>query len=379
LINRYLFYKLYLMSYFTLQSIVSALEDKVRSQERVIARQDQALSSAQETEKQLRAHVAQMERERHSKSWHLLKEIHEELRHDATAADVVKEKGRYVPARNSHEGSFYSGRASSHTADQDVSHVDESFAHANDAYTAASVDVSAMSIPAPAPSTPAPEPAPFTETPIPVRSEAYTLPTTADLLASTSSHGSLHRSFEDTYRYNPATPSVLHAAPDFDSSAILHSPPMDWDFGPGGSLHSHYSGTDTAERVSATHRAGAHQLPAAHGVTWPKRSHEATEKVRPDAYGRDTARDSAALRSSARSSLTSSVEFSTSVADTARRSQQKADPNRQNHNSAVSAIYSDIGRLAGRLESRLKKDTTSPSASGQSTYTSPGGSHLDRK
>lgn len=343
---------------------MSSLEDKVRSQERVIARQDHALRAAQALERQLREQLAHVERERRSKSWHLLNEIHQELRQDTTKADATRIAGRYAPERSSYEGDrFYSGR------EADLSRTDDSFAQNRSGDSQPPADMSTMSVPVPAPSTPAPEPAPFTETPITKRSGNGSPPATADLLSATPTHGLLHRSFEDTYRYHPDTPSVLHDEPDFDSSAMLNA-----------SFHSHYSGTDTAIHPQAHLFSGTGAERGDFNATWLGGSTETgrrQEDRTADMAVKGTAAAQTAGQHAPRTALTSrSADFissrtttttSTATSEAATRTLQQSgqspgrtrvDPKRAQHESTISAMYTDIGRLSGRLESRLRKEST---------------------
>lgn len=59
----------------------------MRTQEKHITRLDIALKNATAKEEQLLTQIDQMERDKRSKSWHILKEIHQELRQDIGTSD----------------------------------------------------------------------------------------------------------------------------------------------------------------------------------------------------------------------------------------------------------------------------------------------------
>jgi hypothetical protein len=372
-----------------LQVIVASLEDKVRSQEKVLARQEQELSSVRGVEEQLRSQVAELEHERRSKSWHILSEIHQELRQEKVATGGVQYKQRYVPTQPTYEGGFYSssgaqGRAQ--TSVDDSVRLEESFVD----YTAgngSAVDISQMSLPVPSPSTPAPgHPRPphelrspsFEATPISKTSNARTPPGMNDSLTFTPASG-LRESFQDTYQYDPDTPGVpARLTPDLNASGIMMSPPVDWGFSATGTMHSHYSGTDTSEvrsRYAASARQSAESLPA----RWAESSDVSLGSRE---FTRNPVAETRQGTVTQKHLYTRSVDEVTSRTSHTRHSSD--DPLRQKHNSAVSAIYTDIGRLSGKLENRLKKDlpvtgtgTTLPATtSGRATLF---GAHEKRK
>jgi hypothetical protein len=369
----------------------------VRSQEKVVARQEQELSSARAVEEQLRSQLAELEHERRSKSWHLLNEIHHELRQEKAATSGVQYREKYVPAQPTYEGGFYSGKARAAQAPVDDSvHLEESYVD----YAAANesaVDLSQMSLPVPSPSTPAPgHPRPpqdvrspsFEATPISKTSNPRTPPATNDTLTFTPASG-LRESFQDTYKYDPETPGLPERlAPDLNASGIMLSPPVDWGFSATGTMHSHYSGTDTSEvrsrhTANASARQSTESLPArwagSSDVSLDSREHTTLNGAltqNPVAATRQAPmRDTFEYALHARRSDEAMYSTSTSYAE-----HNREDPLRQKHDSTVSAAYTDIGRLAGKLENRLKKDLPRAGAANPSPAMSTGfGGHQRRK
>lgn len=367
--------------------IIKTLEEKLRSQERHLARQEQALSSATVNEEKLLAQIDQMGKDKRSKSWHILKEIQGELRQDHATidADLRRRNGTAsCSTGQSQRESFASPPAVVATPPRTFPHTVPNTA---DSYFSAGIDLNHTQTPASqvqsvngddddgdldlsAANMTVPTPQP---TPAPAPPSA---PTSA--VAATPAAQVTNASMYDSFEFTPLstavdTPLRANNSGVYSSERMMNSmskseifaPPVDISWDQNDSFNARFTGTDKGihhhqsahvqydvRRSSDSHRNqpfnGHSQAPGSSDVSLgsrePSYAHLPNAKQvhlhsQDDGFNRRVA---AAL----------SHRTTAAQANPVRRAVE------ERHAEEVQAIYSDIGRLSGRLESRLQKSSS---------------------
>lgn len=390
------------------QLIVASLEEKLRSQEKHIARQDQMLVNARAIEEKLRAQIDQMERDKRSKSWHILKEIHEELRQDigtgaqsgpargqaegtasAPAATPPRRFPASVPAEPGSAASFYS-------TGQDLDTTCTPLSQAVLSQDDIDLDLSAVDMTAPTPS-PAPHPT------APMSAATANANVIATPAAVDQSGMSMYESYENTplsavvdTPQRASRPGLYANESTIESmsKSAIFSPPANISWDQNDSFNARFTGTDKG--IHHHQSAHVHYDVRRSGDSLPSHAHTFAHTY-PSSEVSLGSRDGGATPSYAHLPTVSQVDYSHYDA-TVRRAQAalgqrssyallhlgnsraeaprpaSINPARRavedRHAEDVQAIYSDIGRLSGRLEARLHKSASPEEVNRNAQYQS---------
>ena len=296
----------------------------MREQERREAQLRAALEQSRAAEERLRAQVEQLEREKHSRSWHILREIHEELNQD-NGGGVTGSRPYNNRDANSNSRSHPSplgARSSSNAASSNAATPPRQHGSAHtsagtvgDAFELSPADTSATSIQPPQLS---PSPAP---TPIAPDWAGGADDSALDPLLPTASQ--VFRSVEtpDAFtRSGAVSTGDSLSSSTFFSPSVMFSPPMDSSFQThwhreGSSFHARFADSSVGDSV----RKSSDSLYNASSI------------------GGSSVND----QRESRASLSSP-----------RRMESDSGGRRSDE---ILALYSDIGRLSGRLESKLRR------------------------
>ena len=416
-----------------LQAIIESLETHIRTLEHTLAHHSASIAQSKAVEEQLRTLIATLEREKRSKSYHILREIQEELTQDHSNVDThnmnssgnVNDvyKSKYVPfGATFPQSTFHSGVRSGLYSSDDKADINGSKnnngsavstpprrgtperSRVNNSYTSHVTNNSQATeygsvvgthdnavprfVPSPSPiAKPSSHPT-ANDHNTSHHAQASSLPeNTASVEYPTTPHHDFHYSdLQDT--------SVLDTSIDSYISSALFPPPADINWSQNDSFHTHYTGTDKDIHVSPSYAMPDPRLehdasPSMHA----RRSSNGTSGTSRNGSGEKNAHT--AGRCSDESENEPVSHQTTTVADRnndhihppgkvytmsshstrTMTSSATATTHKTRASDEIQAIYSDIGRLGSRLQTRLHR-SSSPSGSVASSTNSTNNSHL---
>ena len=389
-----------------------------------MAHHSASIAQSKAVEEQLRTLIAALEREKRSKSYHILREIQEELTqdhsivdtHNMTSSGNVNEvyKSKYVPfGATFPQSTFHTGVRSGLYSSGDKADINGSRDNngsavstpprrgtpersVNNSYTSHVTNnsqateygsvVNDNSVPHFATS-PSPIAKPSKHAAVnnsSLRAQASSLPenTTSVKYPATPHHDFHYSDLQDT--------SVLDTSIDSYISSALFPPPADINWSQNDSFHTHYTGTDKDIHVSPSYtmpdpRLERDESPSMHARrssngsggngSGEKNAHTAgrysdVSENEPVSHQTTTTADRNNDHIHPPGKVYTMSSHSTRTTSSATTTMHKTRASDE-----IQAIYSDIGRLGSRLQTRLHR-SSSPGGSVASSTNSTNNSHL---